>query len=235
MARTDDRVRTMKTVTLIGTLITTLLLSGCGAISDADEKVFLSHRTVDSLERQFSYLASAIDSSKPCFLIHPRSISVAPFSSDGTKVSFARSRCFKYVATHTGDESLCQHVRSVSTFLYSGEKLNASHCRELAAHGSHVRWPSGGLDVQEIVSLAGFALIDIDRFFVASEVYSSMAEAAQQRVENSAGYWNEVRFNFLHSREFFDRIDQMPGFADSRDRANMAAIPWRPRSLSQFD
>ena len=62
----------MKAIILIIAFVTITLLIGCGAISDADEKIFFSHRDVSSLERQYAFLASTIDSPKPCFLIHPR-------------------------------------------------------------------------------------------------------------------------------------------------------------------
>jgi len=222
----------MKTITLISTLLTIALLSGCGAVSDADEKIFLNQREADSIERQFLYLASFLDSAKPCYLIHPQSMSIVPFNSDGTKVSFVRSSCFRNVAVNTGDETLCQQVRSVSTFLYSGDKLNAASCREITSTAGGVRM-GNNLIIQEIVALAGYTESDIDTFLVVEGVFSSETEAAQQRQQDPSSYWYDVRLTLLHSEEFFNRIDQMPGHSDSNDQAAMAAIPWQPRDLGQ--
>ena len=204
-----------------------LLLSGCGAISDADEKIFVNHREADDIERQFLYLATYLDSAKPCFLIHPESLSIAPFNADGTKVSFVRSTCFSNVAAHTGDETLCQHVRSVSTFLYSGDKLDAARCRQSASTASGVRM-GNSLNIQEIVALAGYSESDIDTYLVSENVYSTLAGAARDRQQNPAGYWYEVRTTLLHSRDFFYKIDEFPGFSNSSDRAEMKVIPWKP-------
>jgi hypothetical protein len=209
-----------------GLLAATLLLSGCGAFSGADEKVLFKHREADALEIQYRFLASYIGSEKPCFLIHPESLTIAPFNSKGTKVSFVRSRCFTDVADHTGDETLCQHVHSVSTLFYSGESLNRELCKAFAAtptgYGS-----SGSLNVGEIVALAGHAYNDINHFFVSAGVFSTIDEAEQVRLETPCHYWNEVRFKFLRSREFFDSISELPHFGEPTDVAAMAEITWK--------
>lgn len=209
----------------VGLFITVLLLSGCGAISGADEKVFFKHREADSLERQYRFLAGYIGSEKPCFLIHPESLVISPYNADGTRVWFVRSSCFAAVADYTGDETLCQYVRSVSTFLYSGDRLNAEFCRELAAsplgYGT-----SGSLNVQKIVALAGHSYNDINKFFVSAGTFPRIDKAEKVRLENPAHYWNEVRFKFLHSREFFDSISELPGFGSHNDLANMEEITW---------
>lgn len=206
-------------------LMATLLLSGCGAVSGADEKVFMKHREADSLERQYLFLASHLGSEKPCFLIHPESLAVAPFNPAGTRASFLRSTCFSHVADYAGNETLCQHVRSVSTFLYSGDRLNAERCREAASSPSHVRM-SGSLDVSKIVALAGHSYSDIDSFFVSAGVFPTINEAEQARRHDPARYWNEVRFEFLLSRDFFDSIGELPGFGNHHDLADMAAVRW---------
>lgn len=223
----------MKKITRIRSmLLSMVLLSGCGAVSDADEKIFLNQREADRIERQFLYLASYLNSVKPCFLIHPQSVTIAPFNSAGTKVSFVRSNCFRNVVTHTGDDTLCQQVRSVSTLLFSGDKLNVARCRESAASVGSVR-VGNNLNIQEMVVLAGYMENDIDLYLVAEGVFSSPAEAAQQRQQNPSSYWYEVRLTLPHSRDFFDRIDQLPGYSNSQDQAEMAAIPWQPRNFRQ--
>lgn len=216
----------MKAVTVISICTAILVLSGCGAVSDADEKIFVNHRQPDELERQFLYLARYLDSAKPCFLIHPKSLSIGPFSPAGTKVSFIRSICFRDVAFHTGDNTPCQHVRSVSTFLYSGDKLNAAFCRETAT--GHGRL-SNNLNIREIVALAGYSESDIDTFLVAEGRFSSAERAAYYRDNEPSVFWLEVMEYVIGSREFFDRIETLPGFASERDIEAMKNVTWRPR------
>ncbi|MBZ2190106.1 hypothetical protein K8B33_13440 [Alcanivorax sp. JB21] len=204
-----------------------LALSGCGLISGADEQVgFAAPRDPDDVEFQFLYLARYLDSAKPCYLIHPQSLTRSAFNARGTRVSYVRSGCFRDVAFHTGDAALCRHVRSVSTLFLSGERLNAATCRKNATGNGRV---ANSLDVPAIVALAGFSDQEVDRFLVAQNRFSSIAEAAEARQRDAARHAYEVRDVLLHSREFFQRIEALPGFADERDRADMAAVPWQPR------
>ena len=217
----------MNSMTKISLIVVLLLLSGCGVISDADEKIiFKQHREPQALELQFLDLARYLDSAKPCYLIHPQSLVKAPFNPDGSRVSFVRSTCFRDVAFHAGDDSLCQKVRSVSTLLLSGAELNEKNCRETATGYGRV---SNNLNVQKILMLAGYSESDVDASLVVAGRFSTATEALQSRQQSLVHYWAEVRETVLHSREFFERIDELPGFADSRDRTDMAAISWQPR------
>lgn len=221
----------MRRIRVISICAALLLSGGCGAVSDSDEKVFFNHREAEDIERQYLYLATYIDSAKPCFLIHPESLSIAPANSGGTRVSFVRSTCFRYVASHTGSAGLCEHVRSVSTFLYSGNRLDAANCRELASTAGAVRW-SHDLNTQEIVELAGYSDRDIDAFLVSEGIFPTLSEAEHKRRSDPASYWYDVRLSLLHSRDFFDRIDDLPGFADGNDREAMEAVSWQPRQMN---
>ncbi|MCH8543870.1 MAG: hypothetical protein LAT61_09900 [Alcanivorax sp.] len=214
--------------TLRGGLLAGLLaLSGCGVISGADEQIgFSQPREPDAVEFQFLYLARHLDSPKPCYLIHPKSLTRSAFNAQGTRVRYVRSGCFRDVAFHTGDAALCQHVRSVSTLFLSGARLDAAACRDSATGNGRV---SNSLNVPAIVALAGYTDEEVDRFLVARERFPSVAEAAEARRQDAARHEYEVRDVLLHSRAFFERIDSLPGFADADDRAAIAAVPWQPR------
>ncbi|WP_111655765.1 hypothetical protein [Isoalcanivorax indicus] len=204
-----------------------LALCGCGLVSGADEQVGVtSPRDPDPIEYQFLYLARHLDSAKPCYLIHPQSLIRSAFNTPGTRVSYVRSGCFRDVAFHTGDAALCRQVRSVSTLFLSGHRLDAAACRENATGNGRV---ANSLDVSAIVALAGFSDEEVDRFLVAKNRFASMAEAAEARHREAARHAYEVRDVLLHSREFFARIDSLPGFAADADRAEMAKIAWQPR------
>ncbi|MBA3979877.1 MAG: hypothetical protein C0462_04660 [Alcanivorax sp.] len=202
-------------------------LGGCGLVSGADEQIgFTSSRDPEPIEYQFLYLARHLDSAKPCYLIHPQSLTRSAFNAPGTRVSYVRSGCFRDVAFHTGDAALCKHVRSVSTLFLSGNRLDAAACRETASGHGRV---SNSLDVPAIVTLAGFSDEEVDRFLVAQNRFASVAEAAEARQRDAARHAYEVRDVLLHSEAFFQRIDTLPGFASEADRAEMATLPWQPR------
>ncbi|SDY04574.1 hypothetical protein SAMN05421881_10165 [Nitrosomonas halophila] len=223
----------MKRPGVIGILVPLLIVSGCGAISDADEIIFFKYRQPDELERQYLHLATYLNSAKSCFLIHPETLSVAPLNPDGSKVSFLRSSCFMHVASLSGDDAICQKVRSVSTFLYTGNMLNAKLCRELAStanpYAGRQVAGAGNLNVQKILTLAGYSESDVDTFLVAEGRFSSAERAAYYRDNEPSVFWLEVMEYVIGSRGFFNRIDILPGFASERDLEAMKNVTWRPR------
>lgn len=214
--------------------IGSLTMGGCGLFSDADEKFYFGDtREPDALEREYLGLANELNSIKPCYLIHPKSLSVSGFmSSVGSQVSLLRSLCFSAVAANSGDERICGQVRSASTLFYSGARLDSELCRR-SARMNHGRTVIGrtsySLDVEEIVSLAGYSEEEVDAYLVSEERFSSMEAARRFRQEQPSTYWNEVRMTFLHTEEFFDRIDHMPGYGTTADRSKMSSVIWSPR------
>ncbi len=202
-------------------------VSGCGFFSDADEKFYFGEeRKPNGLEYQYRALANEIYSIKPCYLIHPHSLSGSGFSSVGTQVSLLRSRCFHVVAQRLGDEQLCKKVRSASTLFLSGAELDADNCRRVAqAKGGS----SFNLDVQQIVYLAGYDNAEVDQYLVSEKRFSSIDAAMIYRRDRSSTYWNEVRMTLLHTEQFFNRIGQFPEFGTPEDRAKMNAVEWAPR------
>jgi hypothetical protein len=214
-------------------LIVSVSLGGCGLFSDADEKfLFGDTRNPDALEYDYRALANELHSIKPCYLIHPQSLSRGGFGPVGNQVSLLRSRCFAAVAESSGDERLCDKVRSASTLFSSGANLNAELCRRMARmnHGRRVRsGVSFSLDVPEIVSLAGYDEEEIDAYLVSEERFSSMEARMRFRQEQSSIYWNEVKMTLLHTEEFFDRIAHMPGFGTTDDQSKMNSLRWKPR------
>ena len=202
-------------------------VSGCGFFSDADEKFYFgAERKPNELEYHYRALANEIHSVKPCYLIHPQSLGVSGFNSVGSQVSLLRSRCFAVVAEGSGNERICDKVRSASTLILSGADLDADNCRRLARAkgGSSFNW-----DVQEMVYLAGYDNDEVDEYLVSEGRFSSIEAAMSYRRDRSSTYWNEVQMTLLHTEQFFNRIGQFPEFGTSEDRAEMNTVKWAPR------
>jgi hypothetical protein len=212
----------------VGIVVLLSVLTGaCGFLSDADEKhYFADTRPPDALEYEYLALATELHSIKPCYLIHPASLSAGAFGPVGSQVSLKRSRCFSSVAEASGNEHLCDKVRSASTFFLSGADLNAETCRDVARVTSVV---SVELDVPGMVSLAGYEHVDVDAYLVSMARFSSMEVAKQYRRETAPIYWTEVRMTLLHTEDFFERIARLPGFGAADDQAEMNAVRWAPR------
>lgn len=144
-----------------------LSMSGCGALSDADDRIFSSDwRKPEPVESLLLALASDIWSEKPCYLIHPESLWVAGFSSGGTRVGYLRSTCFFEVAEATGNAGLCDKVRSVSTLFASGAGLNREACIRYATTGHSA--VSRRLDIEDVLTLAGYEIAEVDAFLVSA-------------------------------------------------------------------
>lgn len=220
-------VRVKRLSSLVVLLAMAVSISGCGALSDADDKVFSANsREPEPAEWLFLALASDIWSEKPCYLIHPESLRVAGFNSAGTQVSYLRSTCFRDVAEATNRPELCDRVRSVSTLLLSGSGLGRQGCIRAASGNSAV---SRRLDMPAILELAGYDRAAVDGLLVSAGRFSSTERAAHFRDNEPGVFWNEVRQYVIGSREFFDRIDALPGFASAQDVEAMQSVSWRPR------
>lgn len=209
--------------------VLTVSLSGCGFLSDADQKFYFGGgRQPNQLEYQYVALANEIHSVKPCYLIRPHSLSKAGLNPIGSQVSLVRSECFSAVAQSSQNEMVCENVRSASTLFLSGASLDSERCRRLARG-------SGGtafrLDVQELVLLAGYDLEEIDAYLVSEGRFSGINIAARYRLDRTSTFWNEVRMTLLHSKQFFLRIGQLPGFGGPEDQAEMDSIEWEPRQI----
>ncbi len=206
---------------------------GCGFFSDADEKFYSGEqRRPAELEYEYRALANELHSIKPCYLIHPQSLSKGGFGPGGSQVSLLRSRCFAAVAEVSGDEGPCDKVRSASTLFLSGADLNADLCRRVARMNHERQIKSGTsfkLDVPAIVSLAGYEEDEIDTYLVSEGRFSSMEAAMRYRRERSSTYWNEVKMTLLHTEGFFNRISELRGFGTTGDRAQMNGLRWEPR------
>ncbi len=202
-------------------------MSGCGFFSDADEKFYFGEeRKPDQLEYQYRALANELHSIKPCYLIHPFSLSKGGFGPGGNQVSLLRSRCFAVVAEGSGDERICDKVRSASTLFLSGAALDAGNCRRAARTKGGV---SFSFDVPGIVSLAGYDEDEVNQYLVSEGRFSSVEAAMHYRRERPSTYWNEVRMTLLHSNHFFHRISDFPAFGTQEDRTKMNELKWEPR------
>lgn len=209
-------------------------MSGCGLFSDADEKfIFTDTRKPDAQEIEYRALANELHSIKPCYLVHPQSLSKGGFGPTGNQVSLLRSRCFAVVAEGLGDVRLCDKVRSASTLFLSGANLNAELCRQLARmnHERSIKSGTGSysLDVSKIISLAGYDEAMVDAYLVSEGRFSSLETAMRYRRDQSSTYWNEVKMTLIHTQDFFDRIAHMPGFGTPEDEAKMQDLKWQPR------
>ena len=209
-------------------------ISGCGLFSDADEKFYFGDtKQPDAMEYEYRALANELHSIKPCYLIHPQSLSKGGFGPTGNQVSLLRSRCFAVVAEGLGDERLCDKARSASTLFLSGANLNAELCRQLARMNQDRSIKSGtgsySLDVSRIVSLAGYDEAKVDAYLVSEGRFSSLETAMRYRRDQSSTYWNEVKMTLFHTQDFFDRITHMPGFGTPEDEVKMQDLKWEPR------
>lgn len=218
---------------LLALLVVLLSMGGCGLFSDTDEKFFFGEtRAPDAREYEYRALANELHSIKPCYLIHPQSLSRGGFGPVGNQVSLLRSRCFAAVAENAGDERLCNKVRSASTLFSSGANLNAESCRRVAQMNrgrTIIGRTAYSLDVPQIVSLAGYDEEEVDAYLVSAGRFSSMEAAQRYRQEHASSYWNEVKMTLLHTQAFFDRIADLPGFGTSDDQQKMDSVIWNPR------
>ena len=208
-------------------MMLSVLMSACGFFSDADEKFYFGEeRRPDPLEYLYRTLANELHSVKPCYLIHPLSLSKGGFGPGGSQVSLLRSRCFALVAQGSGNEHICEKVRSASTLFLSGAALDADNCRRVARAQGGV---SFSFDVPAVVALAGYDESEIDQYLVSEGRFSSIAAATRYRRESPSTYWNEVRMTLLHTEQFFNRISQFPAFGTPEDQAEMQGLQWEPR------
>ena len=216
---------TLFSVAILVTL--SVSMSGCGFFSDADETFYFGEeRQPDELEYQHRALANELQSIKPCYLIHPHSLRKGGFGPVGNQESLLRSRCFAVVAQGSGNERLCDKVRSASTLFLSGAALDADNCRRVArAKGGS----SLNLDVPRMVSLAGYDEDEVDKYLVSEGRFSSIEVAMSYRRDRSSTYWDEVRMTLLHTEPFFKSIAQFPEFGAPEERAKMNALKWEPR------
>jgi len=216
--------------TLFSVVIIAILsapMSGCGFFSDADEKFYFGEeRKPEQLEYQYRTLANELHSIKPCYLIHPLSLSKGGFGPVGSQVSLLRSRCFAVVAWASGNERICEKVRSASTLFLSGATLDADNCRRVARTKGGI---SFSFDVPRMVSLAGYDEDEVDQYLVSEGRFSSVEAATRYRRERPSTYWNEVRMTLLHTEHFFNRISHFPAFGAPEDRAKMHDLKWEPR------
>jgi hypothetical protein len=189
----------------------TLAITACGLAGDPDERVFLGKKP-DLFEMKYLTLATQIESEKPCYLISRNSISTAPLNPAGVRASYIRSDCFTDVASIVGREELCSHVSSVSTFLYSGHKLNRERCVDLAKSGNRNR-AGGDVDRQAMFELAGFTETDVQDLLRKHEISPNGT------------------YCLLYSREFFAAIENLPNFAGEDDLEKMKTVEWRPHQL----
>jgi len=207
-------------------------MSGCGLLSDSDEKIYFNDsRQPDELEWQYLGLANELRSSKPCYLIHPKSLRKGAFNSIGNQVALIRSQCFLVAAVGSGNARVCQEVRSASTLFLSGANMNADLCRQLTSMKGGYAYD---LDVAEIVSLAGYSEDEVNEYLVSEQRFSSVDRARHYRQERSSTYWGEVRRNLLHSEGFFERIEHLPSFGTAEDAAQMKKVSWDPRPQGQW-
>ncbi|WP_017926891.1 hypothetical protein [Thioalkalivibrio sp. HL-Eb18] len=185
-----------------------VLLAGCGWVGQPDERVLFPSEP-DAREYLYVDLARQIASEKPCYLISPASISVAPLSSPGTRAAQLRSRCFATVAQRAARPELCKQVGSVSTLFYSGNANSQERCIQEASQG-RPRAGAGMIDHDALFVLAGFSEAEIDALML-----------AHQLPKNG-------RYCLVFSPEFFDAIEQMPRFASEDELIGMDDLKWEP-------
>ncbi|MCK8516340.1 hypothetical protein M0534_08380 [Methylonatrum kenyense] len=198
----------MKCPSVVVFLICATLLSGCGFVGDPDQRVLFPSQPHDT-EYQYANLARQIASEKPCYLISPDSISVAPFNASGTRAIQLRSRCFATVAERAARPELCEHVVSVSTLLYSGHANDRARCLREADHGQ-ARSGVGVVEEGAMFELAGFSDADIDGLMQAHQLPA------------------DARYCLVFSPEFFDAIDHMPRFSSEDEVIGIEDVVWKP-------
>ncbi len=110
-------------------LLACLLAVAGGAAAEPGE------RKPNAFERAYIAIALDIESHEPCRKISPRAIVRAPFNSPGTRVYFARSRCFFVVAHQTLNPYICRWVVPASDSASKGGYFTRANCQALVAKG----------------------------------------------------------------------------------------------------
>ncbi len=206
-------------------------LTACGLVSDADDKRFRV-QSPERLEILYQDLAVAMHSAKPCFLISPESVRKTAFNAVGSQVSYLRSRCFSSVAWNTGQAGYCSHVRSVSTVFLSGATMNAPLCRRLARSSGGVSSAlRPAVDLPELMEVMGVTPVELDAWLSEEGRLRSREVAARYREDAPQVYWSQVESTIIHTRRFFDALDDAPAFGSAADRERMQALRWAPRQL----
>lgn len=198
----------MKCPTVVVYLMCVIPLTGCGFVGDPDQRVLFPSQPHDT-EYQYVNLARQIASEKPCYLISPDGISVAPFNASGTRAIQLRSRCFAAVAERAARPELCEHVVSVSTVLYSGHAIDGDQCIREADHGQ-ARSGVGVMDDAAMFELAGFSDADIDALMTTHNLPA------------------DGRYCLVFSPEFFDAISDMPQFSSHDEVVGIDDVAWKP-------
>jgi|GEM_PF-1466438 len=184
-----------------------LVFSGCGLSGNPDKRVILPPKP-DPLESQYLDLARQLGSEKPCYLISSASVFVAPFNSPGTRASFIRSRCFHNAAQATARPELCEQVSSVNTLLYPGYHNNRERCLEDA-------------DREKVSS--GVGIIDHNTMF---EIVGFTKEEISDLMQKHELPKHGV-YCLLFSREFFERIVELPNFGSDEDLKRAKSLEWQ--------
>ncbi len=96
-------------------------------------------RKPNAFEQAYTALALDFESHEPCAKISPRALVRAPFNSPGTRVYFARSRCFLSVAHRTLNPYFCRQVVAADASKSAGGYFTRANCEALVVAGRPFR------------------------------------------------------------------------------------------------
>ena len=108
-------------------------------------------------ESEWNYYALAVDLKSPemCYKISPRATYIAGFSPTGHQVYYLRSECLSDVARITGNKSLCEEVKSISTPYLDGSLISKNNCIKSIEEGRNSNF-AVGFDIEKFLLDLGY-------------------------------------------------------------------------------
>lgn len=148
-------------------------------------------------ESGYEYLALFLDAPQLCDRISPQTVEHGPiFGNSDMRVRYLQSMCFYNLALQRPDLSLCQRVRTISTFLRDGSGISEAKCRERVADGP--RRMGGNYGTGMLLAVMGYPDDEIRKVYPDHPVPDRSFEFELQAVSR-----DELR----------ERIERLPDFS----------------------
>ena len=128
-------------------------------------------REANAFETSYNTIAVTRRDPSLCYRIAPDAYIGAGNDPRGLQIEYVRSRCLYEVAAFRRDPTLCDEVRSLSTFFLDGSLINAEACRAAATTSPAPSYGIGGGQVELFVRLLGY--LDSDASASLDEIVES--------------------------------------------------------------
>jgi hypothetical protein len=146
---------------------------------------------------EWAYYGVSFDSKSPelCYKISPEAVGSAMFSSPGNQIYYWRSQCLFYLAITTGDKSLCNEVKSVSTPYLDGSNISRDNC--IASVGNPNAFAYGAsFNAEKFIKALGYK-----------------DEAIPAKYKKDVIDYNDFYLDIRHSADFQRRFIKLPDFS----------------------